>query len=68
MAAIINPFPVSAYHGADLFATGIKNKKIAVKYSKRVITTLFSIMRMGKAGLLYHLFDKVKHKLNSYCL
>ena len=69
MAAIINPFPVSAYHGPDLFCDRNEEvKRLQNNIDNGVNTAFLSIRRMGKTALLHHLFHKQSHKRNTWCL
>lgn len=66
---IINPFPVSAYHGPDLFCDRKEEvKRLQSNAMNGVDITLLSIRRMGKTGLLHHLFHKLSNKPKVYCL
>lgn len=69
MAKIINPFPVIAYSGSEFFC----NRKAEIKTLKSNIdnginTTLISIRRMGKTGLILHLFSKLSRNAQMRCL
>jgi uncharacterized protein len=69
MTALINPFPVSAYHGPDLFCDRTEEvKRLQNNIDNGVNTTFLSIRRMGKTALLHHLFHKLSHKRNTWCL
>lgn len=68
-AIIINPFPVSAYHGPDMFCNREEEvKRLQSNIENGVNTTLLSIRRMGKTGLLHHLFERLSRKRNTWCL
>jgi hypothetical protein len=55
-----NPFPVSGYSGSDLFCDRVEEtKKLLKNIENGINTTLFSIRRMGKTGLIYHLFNSL---------
>ena len=69
MTAPSNPFPVSAYHGPDLFCDRADEvKRLYANAMNGVDTTLLSIRRMGKTGLVQHLFHKLAKKQKVYCL
>jgi len=62
-----NPFPVSAYQGPEFFCDRSKETdalREALENGRS--TTLFSPRRMGKTGLIHHLFNGLKsEKCNS---
>jgi len=65
----INPFPVTGYHGADNFCNREKEiKRLTDNALNGIHTTLVSVRRMGKTGLLYHLFNKLESKRNIHCI
>lgn len=50
-----NPFPTSGYSGSELFCDRDKETNLLIKNALNGInTTLLSIRRMGKTGLLHH--------------
>ena len=64
-----NPFPVAGYHGSALFCNRQDEvRRLSANVQNGVHTTLLSIRRMGKTGLLYHLFDKLGRKRNVFCI
>ena len=63
-----NPFPVSGYSGSALFCDRAEEtKKLQKNIVNGINTTLFSIRRMGKTGLIYHLFNLLGKK-KSTCI
>lgn len=55
-----NPFPVSGYFGSEYFCNRSKEtKNIVLKAENGVNTTLISIRRMGKTGLIQHVFNQL---------
>ncbi len=53
-----NPFHLKGYHGAELFCNREKETSKLIENAKNgVNTTLFSIRRMGKTGLIHHAFN-----------
>ena len=66
---LINPFPVTAYHGPAYFCNRqTETKRLADNALNGVHTTLLSIRRMGKTGLIQHLFHKLAKRKDVYCL
>ena len=64
-----NPFPVSGYHGPELFCNRQKElQRLTANVQNGVHTTLLSIRRMGKTGLLYHLFEKLNRRRDVFCI
>lgn len=61
-----NPFPVTAYYGPKWFCDREEESSQLVSFAKNGMnTTLFSIRRMGKTGLLHHTLsqlDKLKYR------
>jgi uncharacterized protein len=67
--ADINPFPVSAYHGPDFFCDREDETKQLISHAQNGInSTLLSIRRMGKTGLIYHAFNKLEGKSEIECV
>ena len=64
-----NPFPVSGYHGDKYFCDRDKELKRAIaNIENGVNTTLLSIRRMGKTGLINHLFHKINDPSEKICI
>jgi len=69
MPHIANPFPVSAYHGPSLFCNRqAETKKLKANIENGVHTTLLSLRRMGKTGLVHHLFYLLNKQKDTHCL
>jgi len=61
MNELNNPFPVSGYYGTALFCDRVEETKRLVSNVKNgVNTTILSIRRMGKTGLIWHVFETLK--------
>ncbi len=59
----INPFPITAYRGPDYFCDrGKETAQLREALMNGRNTTLFSPRRMGKTGLIHHLFALLKHE------
>ena len=66
---IQNPFPLSAYHGPDYFCDREAEVNQLTDHAINGIhSTLLSLRRMGKTGLIHHLFHKLNKKKDVYCL
>ena len=66
---IQNPFPLTAYCGPDYFCNRqAETKRLTDNAMNGVHTTLLSIRRMGKTGLIHHLFHKLAKRKDVYCL
>jgi len=69
MKDIVNPFPVSGYHGKELFCNrDAEAEKLISNINNGIHTSLLSIRRMGKTGLIYHVFDLLKSKKKINCI
>ncbi|WP_276502659.1 AAA family ATPase [Terrimonas pollutisoli] len=67
--AIQNPFPLTAYYGPEYFCNRqAETKRLTDNALNGVHTTLLSIRRMGKTGLIHHLFHKLAKRKDTYCL
>ncbi len=67
--AIQNPFPLTAYYGPEYFCNRqTETKRLLSNAENGVHTTLLSIRRMGKTGLIQHLFHKLSKRKDIYCL
>ena len=56
----INPFPVTTYYGPKYFCDRIDEiRTLEQNYKNGMSTTLISLRRMGKTGLIQHLFYKM---------
>jgi AAA+ ATPase superfamily predicted ATPase len=66
---IQNPFPVTAYYGPGYFCDRqAETKRLEDNALNGIHTTLLSIRRMGKTGLIQHLFHKMGKRKEVYCL
>lgn len=64
----INPFILSGYKSAKYFCNRKdETKKLISAVNNGRNVTMFSLRRMGKTGLIYHLFDKLS-KQDNYSL
>jgi hypothetical protein len=64
-----NPFPVNGYYGIKLFCDREEETKRLVSNIKNGInTTLLSIRRMGKTGLIFHVFETLKKDRKVECI
>ncbi|MDQ3047973.1 MAG: ATP-binding protein, partial [Bacteroidota bacterium] len=69
MNDIRNPFPVSGYYGKELFCDREDETFRLTSNAKNGInTTLLSIRRMGKTGLLFHTFEQLKKNKRTECI
>jgi AAA+ ATPase superfamily predicted ATPase len=65
----VNPFPVSAYHGPEFFCNREDETRQLITHAHNgVNTTLLSIRRMGKTGLIQHAFNKMAQKAEMECV
>jgi AAA+ ATPase superfamily predicted ATPase len=56
-----NPFKLIGYHGPELFCDREKELNRLTEYAENGInTTLFSLRRMGKTGLIQHFFHQLQ--------
>ena len=57
-----NPFQIEGYWGKELFCDREEETKDIVENAKNGInTTLLSIRRMGKTGLIHRVFEELVH-------
>lgn len=64
-----NPFYLRGYHGSYLFCDRDKETKQLIENVKNGInTTLISIRRMGKTGLIHHTFNSLNKDKNIICI
>jgi len=69
MKKLKNPFHLKGYHGASLFCNrNIEVEKLTENINNDINTTLFSIRRMGKTGLLHHLFATLQKQKTHSCI
>jgi len=64
-----NPFPISGYYGPDFFCDREGELNLLRRNIRNNInTTMFSIRRLGKSGLIHHLIDSYSRDRNVVCL
>jgi uncharacterized protein len=64
-----NPFPLSGYHGPELFCDrDTETKKLITHVKNGINTTLISTRRMGKTGLLLHTFHTLQNSRGIACI
>jgi len=64
-----NPFHLKGYHGANLFCDREKETTQLISNAKNgVNTTLLSMRRMGKTGLIHHVFKQLGKDKNWMCI
>jgi hypothetical protein len=64
-----NPFIISGYHGQELFCDREKETRTLIKNAENgVNTTMISIRRMGKTGLIWHTIERLKKKKSHICI
>ncbi len=69
MKTIENPFFTRGYHGSDFFCDREDETKRLIDNSKNGInTTLLSVRRMGKTGLIHHFFNKLRRNKKWECI
>ncbi len=57
----LTPFPIRGYHGKKYFCDrNEETKKLILNLSGGINTTLFSIRRLGKTGLIQHVFSQME--------
>jgi len=64
-----NPFHLKGYHGAKLFCDREKETNLLIENAKNgVNTTLLSTRRMGKTGLIHHVFNSLGKEKKWVCI
>lgn len=64
-----NPFLISGYRGSTYFCDREEETEHIIKNIQNgVNTTLLSIRRIGKTGLIHHVFNKIQTKKLSVCI
>ena len=64
-----NPFHLKGYHGAGLFCDREEETSLLIENATNgVNTTLLSVRRMGKTGLVHHVFNKLGKEKNWECI
>jgi hypothetical protein len=65
----VNPFHLRGYHGSFLFCDRKEETKQLINNSKNGInTTLISVRRMGKTGLIHHTFNLLSKEKDVVCI
>jgi uncharacterized protein len=69
MQTKFNPFVDIGYRGPNYFCDREKESKQLLKFiSNRQNTTLFAFRRLGKTGLIKHVFNSLQNKKNMVCI
>jgi hypothetical protein len=64
-----NPFPLTGYHGAEHFCDRIEETDALIRNAMNgVNTTLLSLRRMGKTGLLFHFMETITRRRKAHCI
>ena len=64
-----NPFVITGYHDSKLFCDREEETRTLISNAENgVNTTLISIRRMGKTGLIYHAFDRLSDSKTHICI
>ena len=64
-----NPFIITGYHGPDLFCNREKETRTLISNAENgVNTTLTSIRRIGKTGLIWHTMGKMADNNSHICI
>jgi hypothetical protein len=64
-----NPFHLKGYHGPGLFCDRNDGRALLVEnINNNINTTLFSVRRMGKTGLINHVFYYLNKEKNRECI
>jgi AAA+ ATPase superfamily predicted ATPase len=67
--AIKNPFVISGYYGEAYFCNRKNESDFLIKnINGNVNTTLFAIRRIGKTGLIKHVFHKIEKQKLAVCI
>ena len=65
----INPFPLSGYYGPGYFCDReTETKRLTDNAKNGINSTLLSVRRMGKTGLLQHVFHTLKNNRKVQCI
>lgn len=69
MKRVINPFHLSGYFGPETFCDRAgETERVITNIENGVTTMLFSLRRMGKTGLIHHVFNTLKDRKRTFCL
>lgn len=64
-----NPFIISGYFGPELFCDRVKETRTLITNARNgVNTTLVSIRRMGKSGLIWHTIEQLRKNYHHTCI
>ena len=64
-----NPFIITGYHGPELFCDRENETRTLISNAENgVNTTLISIRRMGKTGLILHTMERLSKNKNHICI
>ncbi|MBL4733747.1 MAG: ATP-binding protein [Flavobacteriales bacterium] len=64
-----NPFHLKGYHGPRLFCDREEETKLLIEnVNNGVNTTLLSVRRMGKTGLIHHVFNTLNKEKHWTCI
>ena len=64
-----NPFPLNGYFGPDYFCDRIEETNRLISNAENgVNTTLISLRRMGKSGLIHHTFHSISENSEQKCV
>jgi hypothetical protein len=64
-----NPFHLKGYHGPALFCDRVEETNLLIENANNgVNTTLLSLRRMGKTGLIHHAFNKMDKEKEWTCI
>lgn len=69
MVEIENPFPLTGYHGSEYFCDRVEETEALIRNAMNgVNTTLLSLRRMGKTGLLFHFMETITRRRKAQCI
>jgi AAA+ ATPase superfamily predicted ATPase len=64
-----NPFITSAYYGSSYFCDRQKETRLLLSHIKNNNnTTLFALRRLGKTGLIHHVFQQLSSSKKTVCI
>jgi len=64
-----NPFVISGYYGKNWFCDREKETRLLLSYIKNKNNlTLFALRRLGKTGLIQHVFDQLSSSSRTACI
>jgi AAA+ ATPase superfamily predicted ATPase len=65
----INPFVISGYHGPDWFCDRLPETRLLLSHIKNGNNvTLFALRRLGKTGLIHHVFHHLAASKKTACI